>query len=232
MKTLILLLTAAAGLLTMAPAPAQTPDAAAGRAQIANQRIRIEAERRAREEEMRRQATTSVVESQAPISATTAANVPPTGRVPTDTRSYGAGAPRSGSADPGNGSAYQAVSPQSSNRTWAAASGAGASAATPAGPAASNTNPSPAVPAAARAPAPPRPPASVTGAGTAAAQGGATADAGNPRATTSNAVQAGMSDRMTRTLEQLRTLGELRDAGYVTATEFERIKARILAGEL
>lgn len=29
-------------------------------------------------------------------------------------------------------------------------------------------------------------------------------------------------------LEQIRTLGELRDAGYVTEDEFERIKARIL----
>ena len=29
-------------------------------------------------------------------------------------------------------------------------------------------------------------------------------------------------------LEQLRTLGELRDAGYVTDDEFERIKRRIL----
>jgi hypothetical protein len=33
---------------------------------------------------------------------------------------------------------------------------------------------------------------------------------------------------LSRTLEQLRTLGELRDAGYVTAEEFERIKRKIL----
>lgn len=31
-----------------------------------------------------------------------------------------------------------------------------------------------------------------------------------------------------RILEQIRTLGELRDAGYVTDSEFERIKRRIL----
>lgn len=35
-----------------------------------------------------------------------------------------------------------------------------------------------------------------------------------------------------RMLEQIRTLGELRDAGYVTDTEFERIKQRILDGTL
>ena len=35
-----------------------------------------------------------------------------------------------------------------------------------------------------------------------------------------------------RMLEQIRTLGELRDAGYVTETEFERIKQRILDGTL
>ena len=33
---------------------------------------------------------------------------------------------------------------------------------------------------------------------------------------------------MTQILEQLRTLGELRDAGYVTEEEFNRIKQRIL----
>lgn len=35
-----------------------------------------------------------------------------------------------------------------------------------------------------------------------------------------------------RMLEQIRTLGELRDAGYVTEAEFERIKRRILDGAL
>lgn len=35
-----------------------------------------------------------------------------------------------------------------------------------------------------------------------------------------------------RMLEQIRTLGELRDAGYVTDEEFERIKRRILDGAL
>ena len=33
---------------------------------------------------------------------------------------------------------------------------------------------------------------------------------------------------MNKVLEQLRTLGELRDAGYVTNDEFERIKTKIL----
>ena len=33
---------------------------------------------------------------------------------------------------------------------------------------------------------------------------------------------------MSKVLEQIRTLGELKDAGYVTEAEFERIKARIL----
>lgn len=35
-----------------------------------------------------------------------------------------------------------------------------------------------------------------------------------------------------RLLEQIRTLGELRDSGYVTDAEFERIKRRILDGAL
>ena len=34
-----------------------------------------------------------------------------------------------------------------------------------------------------------------------------------------------------RVLEQLRTLGELKDSGYVTEEEFERIKRRIMEGE-
>lgn len=37
---------------------------------------------------------------------------------------------------------------------------------------------------------------------------------------------------MTPMLEQLRMLGELRDTGYLTDAEFERIKQRILDGEL
>lgn len=36
---------------------------------------------------------------------------------------------------------------------------------------------------------------------------------------------------MSLTLQQLRSLGQLRDAGYVTADEFERIKQRIMDGE-
>ena len=34
---------------------------------------------------------------------------------------------------------------------------------------------------------------------------------------------------VSRSLEQIRTLGELRDAGYVTPDEFEKIKKRILS---
>ena len=37
---------------------------------------------------------------------------------------------------------------------------------------------------------------------------------------------------LSRALEQLRELGELKDAGYITDEEFERIKARILEGQL
>ncbi len=37
---------------------------------------------------------------------------------------------------------------------------------------------------------------------------------------------------MSQTLEQIRTLGELRDAGYITEEEFTRIKSKILDGEL
>lgn len=36
------------------------------------------------------------------------------------------------------------------------------------------------------------------------------------------------SEDLSRALEQLRTAGELKDAGYITQEEFERIKARIL----
>lgn len=39
---------------------------------------------------------------------------------------------------------------------------------------------------------------------------------------------AASGDDISRALEQLRELGELRDAGYVTDEEFERIKTRIL----
>lgn len=42
------------------------------------------------------------------------------------------------------------------------------------------------------------------------------------------AVREADPERISRALEQLRDLGELRDAGYVTEEEFERIKARIL----
>ena len=42
----------------------------------------------------------------------------------------------------------------------------------------------------------------------------------------------GADPTLTQTLEQLRTLGELRDAGYVTDDEFERLKRRILGDTL
>ncbi len=37
---------------------------------------------------------------------------------------------------------------------------------------------------------------------------------------------------MSRTLEQIKTLGELKDAGYVSEEEFQRIKQRILDDQL
>ncbi|MDH3432496.1 MAG: SHOCT domain-containing protein [Gammaproteobacteria bacterium] len=55
-----------------------------------------------------------------------------------------------------------------------------------------------------------------------------TSDESAPAAIPSaNTVPADKVD-LSRTLEQLRTLGELRDAGYVTQEEFERIKRKIL----
>ena len=68
----------------------------------------------------------------------------------------------------------------------------------------------PAVPAAASRAAPPRPPPDVMEASQAAQPSAGPAD-------------------VTQALEQLRRLGELRDAGYVSDEEFERIKARIIA---
>lgn len=50
-----------------------------------------------------------------------------------------------------------------------------------------------------------------------------------PSATREGAPSPADVDRM---LQQIRTLGELRDAGYVTDSEFERIKRRILDGTL
>jgi hypothetical protein len=40
--------------------------------------------------------------------------------------------------------------------------------------------------------------------------------------------EAGNSVDMSRTLEQLRTLGELKDDGYITEEEFKKIKQKIL----
>jgi hypothetical protein len=42
---------------------------------------------------------------------------------------------------------------------------------------------------------------------------------------------AAADDRVSRALEQLRELGELKDAGYLTEEEFRRIKQRILDRE-
>jgi len=41
-------------------------------------------------------------------------------------------------------------------------------------------------------------------------------------------VEAGSSADMSRTLEQLRALGELKDDGYITEEEFSKIKQKIL----
>ncbi|MGB5332226.1 MAG: SHOCT domain-containing protein [Woeseiaceae bacterium] len=43
---------------------------------------------------------------------------------------------------------------------------------------------------------------------------------------------AGGSDDMSRTLQQLRSLGELKDDGYITEDEFRRIKQKILDSRL
>ncbi len=47
-----------------------------------------------------------------------------------------------------------------------------------------------------------------------------------PSATTTTA--AGGRVDLSKTLDQIRTLGELRDAGYLSADEFERLKKKIL----
>jgi len=53
---------------------------------------------------------------------------------------------------------------------------------------------------------------------------------GSPTPDESGAVtpESASGDRMSVVLEQLRTLGELKDAGYVSDDEFDRIKRRIL----
>ena len=55
-----------------------------------------------------------------------------------------------------------------------------------------------------------------------------------PAATPPAPAPAARTDRigMTRMLEHIRVLGQLRDSGYVTEAEFERIKTRIIDGEL
>ena len=123
-------------MLCPALAVAQSNDAAAERARIANERIQAEATRRAEEEERRRQAEAQLAAERAAAAA----------------RSEQQQAQQVMRDDP---------------------------------------------PVTTRRPEPPRPPA------------GSTAD-------------------MSRALEQLRTLGELKDAGYLTDEEFARIKNRIL----
>jgi hypothetical protein len=49
---------------------------------------------------------------------------------------------------------------------------------------------------------------------------------------TSGATGVGSSVDMTRTLEQLRMLGELKDDGYITEEEFRKIKQKILDSRL
>ncbi len=43
---------------------------------------------------------------------------------------------------------------------------------------------------------------------------------------------AGKSRDMSRTLEQLRSLGELKDDGYITEEEFQKIKQKILDSQI
>lgn len=136
MKTSALLLLIC--MLNPALAVAQSNDAAAERARIANERIQAEATRRAEEEERRRQAEAQLA------------------------------AERAAAAARGEQQAQQVMRDDPPVTT--------------------------------KRPEPPRPPA------------GGTAD-------------------MSRALEQLRTLGELKDAGYLTDEEFARIKSRILESQ-
>ena len=136
------------GLLTPVLAPAQTDDAAAERARIANQRIQAEAARQAREEEERQQEIARQEAEQARRQVELAQ---------LEARQAAAVAEQEKQQ-------LAAVEPVSGNT----------------------------------------------------ATGGAVAPAPS------------RSTDMSKVLEQLRTLGELKDAGYVTDDEFERIKKKIL----
>ncbi len=74
-------------------------------------------------------------------------------------------------------------------------------------------------------PAQAEPPRSVLRAPAPAAAAPATPSAGT-------AAETRGRERISTALEQLRQLGELKDAGYLTEDEFRRIKERILAGGL
>jgi hypothetical protein len=152
LRTAAILAPAILGIAMLAPAHAQDADTAAERARLANERIRLEAQRRAEEEKRRREEA----EAAASADAAPAADAPP--------REPGA------EPQPGTAAARTATPPAVA-------------------PAAPRTAPRTAPPAAAG------------------------------------------DDGISRALEQLRELGELRDAGYVTEEEFERIKSRILERE-
>lgn len=159
------------GVMTLAALPAggQTTDTAAERARLANERIAVEAQRRA-EEKRNREGETA--DEPAP-----AESAPP-------------------------------PFPQPASRSSAA-------------PAPTASRPPPASPS-------PSPPASSLAA-TAPARTQAPAPMPSPApAPVPAETRAPADDRLSTALEQLRELGELRDAGYVTEEEFQRIKARIL----
>src|SRR6056297_2621360 len=153
MRVLLTSTLALATMLAALPAYAQSTDTAAERARLANERIQLEAQRRAEEERRRQQR--AAAESEA------------------------AGSEAGGS---------ETIEPDAPAHTADSAAGRAERSGSRAAPAANRS-------------------------------------ADSPRA--ASLPPAG-DDRISRTLEQLRELGELRDAGYVTDEEFERIKTRIL----
>jgi hypothetical protein len=149
-------------MLAALPAYAQATDTAAERARLANERIQLEAQRRAEEERRRRE------------------------REALESESLESESLESEDLD--------SEDSESENRESVAPAQA--------------ADPTPARP-------PPRPRA-------------APAASGTVRAPAAISPPPADDDRISRALEQLRELGELRDAGYVTDEEFERIKTRIL----
>jgi len=158
MRVLLTSTLALATMLAALPAYAQSTDTAAERARLANERIQLEAQRRAEEERRRQQR--EAAESEA------------------------GGSEAAGSEAGGS----ETIEPDAPAHTADSAAGRAERSGSRAAPAASRS-------------------------------------ADSPRA--ASLPPAG-DDRISRTLEQLRELGELRDAGYVTDEEFERIKTRIL----